>query len=57
MGPRGAAWSKLRMFNVERRHQTFVVSARRNPPLRHRNPIEIHGTAATTSSPINNAKR
>src|ERR1043165_1579591 len=57
IAPRMDAQSKLRMFNVRNGDQTLVVDRPWKRRTDHRNPIEIHGTAATTKSPISNAKR
>jgi hypothetical protein len=45
------------MFNVWNRDQTLVVDDVVKRHVHHKNPIEIQGTAATTKSPINSAKR
>src|SRR6185295_10679027 len=57
IAPCVAASGKLRMFNVWNSDQTLVVDRGWNHCGLHKNPIEIHGTAATTKSPINSAKR
>src|ERR1041385_1538342 len=57
IAPRIAAQSKLRMCNVQKRDQTLVVDRALKRNIDHKKPIDIHGTAATTKSPINNARR
>jgi hypothetical protein len=45
------------MFNVYNSGQTLVVTAALSRSTDHKNPIEIHGIAATTKSPISSAMR